>query len=42
MKIALSAAALLLGLAQRAEGFACTWNGAGSSYAYRECALACL
>lgn len=38
MKIAVSAAALLLGLAQRAEGFACTWNGAGSSYVYRKCA----
>ncbi len=35
MKIALSAG-LLLGLFQHAAAFPCTWNGAGSSYVYRE------
>ena len=33
MKIALSAA-LVLGVAQYAAAFPCTWNGGGSSYVY--------
>lgn len=41
MKIAISAA-LLLGFVQGAAGFACTWNGAGSSYVYRECSSSLL
>jgi hypothetical protein len=35
MKIAITAA-LVLGLAQYTAAFPCTWNGAGSSYVYRE------
>lgn len=35
MKIAISVG-LLLGLTQYAAAFPCTWNGAGSSYVYRE------